>query len=1562
MVDNFTDQNFDSNVAWGGSSAWENRTASEGGPNVASVNVIRVNPEGSSGTFYLSTGISTWHTAQEWIFWYGRRQSATSATNRMRFWLYSTQQNLNSGSASGYAIEIGDGSGAQEIRLVRIQNGSVTSTVITSANGINGSLNDYGLGIRVVRNDLGEWALFTSNIPTTNGAGLAPNGNILSETSVLQGSGTDNVISPSGLGFIGPAVTVPSLTNTAGRTSEFDNIYFTPCNARTEVQFVQTALSLQEGGASGTIQVTATNTNSNNPTTANLAITAGDGSLVTINPTSIVFPASLVINESFESFITSPSPDGLVYNSITHGANNPFLGSRTAVMNGNNDNIRTTLAENPGIFSFQYRRRNNITNSVILIQYSSSTSGPWTTVGDVSATSTNYAELSYDFTGLTNIFIRILHTRSGNTGEILIDNLKLAPASQPVTVTMIDDEFCSGNGSQLTLGITSVSGSYLPTIGTNSTCQINLFDNDQELLDFFSDNFEDGDASDWFTPVAGSFAASNQDAINGGFSIRHIDQGETTTGATSTSIPVPNVNLNGSVTRWRFNINTFNTDPNNSNFWIVCITNDQADIAFQTIDGYALAVLPSASGPDYLRFYFTISDFLFTLIDTPLAQGIDFSELGVEITRSETGVWELKVDTDGGFDNLVSQGTAFDDFWNDIGHFGAYYVYNTSTKGSFSMDDISISQSACEQTLYSQMTGASNAAIWASEPVGTPAIGNPGPFTRLVIQEGHNVTFSGSNQFRTLEIQNGATVNGGSASIALRGDLINDGTLSGGTSTIRFIGTDPQAITGTGTATFHNVEANNSAGVSLDVAANIKGQLRTQSGIFYTNNQLTLTSNITETGSIGTISPGADVIGQITMQRFVPLAPQYWVYLTNPLLNQTIQDWNDDITITGFPGSDFPNYNFNSFYHYDEVQPGGRNVGWVGATNANNPMDPKRGYIVYMNATAVNIDMTGDFQKGNVTVPLSHTDNEPGTGYFNPDGWNLVGNVYPCAVDWVALRNASTSWSGGNGTYYVYDAAGSNYRAYNGVSQAGTANRFIASGQGFFVQATANDQALEFNENVKATSSAAFQRNTEESTIVRFNFTRGNMDDEMVLTLRDDATLGFDEMYDGIKWESPVANAPEIAFVTPDESKLTIQTIGNFTEDIEMPVFVKMPQTGNYTFSVSQVQNLPLGVCLTVQDLVTGEIIPLEQGQTLVINNTAAYTGNRLMIRMTAPLNANVVDASCFEANDGSIVLSSAISSWTVLAEDAFGNTHYAENGAISNLPAGDYNVMLENSEALCVAQNIGLTVGEPEIVSSEVVNTVDRCNNSANANIEIIVSNVDLFEYVITNAAGEIVAQETVADSYKLISDLSAGLYSVAISSDCYNETINVNLNDPFAIALDLSISTPTLEMQVGETVYIQAEAIASNAIEYEWSVNGFDGGDQPYLNFAVNTAGVYNIQCVASTEGCSATAFTSAIVTEVQEEEEEEVLSTEELEEGNPYATVTRMGNSIVVSFFNAANGPAKIKLYNSVGQMVMTVNANVSSKQVRTIDITGLAAGMYIVHVEQNNSNLAKQQFIK
>jgi hypothetical protein len=1124
--------------------------------------------------------------------------------------------------------------------------------------------------------------------------------------------------------------------------------------------------------------------------------------------------------------------------------------------------------------------------------------------------------------------------------------------SQNVTITITDNETCEIENA-FTFALQNQSGGYAALLGTTASTALVISDDEYYGMTLMSENFESGNANGWNLSPANSFSASTNGPISGSYSLRHVDSGQTASGVASCSFAYDGAGLQGSETTWKFNLNHFNNEPNNTDYIILCLTNINDDIANEPIDGYAITIMPFGGTQDFVRLCRTENDILYPILTTTLDWGTAQGEVGFQITRDAIGVWNLKMDLDGDFNNLVDYGSVTNTFWDHTGYFGAFYAYNTSTKGLLSIDDISIEQSSCAVTYYSQATGEDEDAIWAPQPVGTAQAITSGPFTSLVVQANHVVDISQTLKCNDLTVNANGTLNANANQVSMLGQFLNNGTFNAGTSTFRFIGNAVQSIGGTGATTFNNIELDNAAGLTANIPVSLKGQLRPIEGTFNTNNQLTLISNLQGSGSIGQIHSGADVIGQITMQRFVPQAPQHWVYLTNPILNQTIQNWNDDIVTTGFPGSDYPSYNFMSLYTYDEPVAGSKNMGWTGVTNVTDAMDPQAGYIVFMNANAATISMSGDFQKGNVNVPLDYTDVEPGTGSLNPDGWNLVGNVYPCAIDWRALHAASTSWVTGNSTYYVYNATESNYRAYNASSQGGTANRYIASGQAFFIQATDVNQSLQFQESVKSTSDAAFQRNTDESMLVRLNLTKGTMTDEVLFTIMDDATGAFDVAYDALKWDSPVTAAPELAILGSDSVKMCINTINAFDESISFPLFVEMPAAGDYTFSVSEVLNLPTGVCITIQDLETGITIPMLQGESITLNTTAPYAGYRLLISMNAPLHVNALDATCNGNEDGAIEINSAIEGWTVLAQDVFGNVHYATDGIISGLPAGDYNVTYENVDAMCIAASMGVTISQPEIISAEIQSTVDYCNSGMSGRVEMIVSNTDNFNYTLTNADGVVIASGSSEDAYLMVSNLPAGEFMVNLSANCYSESFGVNLNDINTVDVEITLSTPELNLELGQTVTIAANANSSQDVTYEWTVNGFDGGDQNFLEFVINNPGTYEIICVADNGSCSDIATSTAIV--------QSTVGIDEEVDG-PQAIITRMGNALMISFQNASASKATISLYSSTGALVMKMSGNADQGQVRTIDMTSLSTGVYTIDVQQDNKVLVRQQIFK
>ncbi|MGV3630691.1 MAG: choice-of-anchor J domain-containing protein [Bacteroidota bacterium] len=143
--------------------------------------------------------------------------------------------------------------------------------------------------------------------------------------------------------------------------------------------------------------------------------------LLSINATS-------QITEGFEGAGASA---GWTYTSVTHGTNNPRTGARCATFNATNDAIITPVIANPCDLSFWYRRSGTAPgNPVFTVQYSTNVAGPWTDIGTVSGTSgagftTTYQQFTANLNGLTNVYIRVLHTRTSGANEIYLDDFSV---------------------------------------------------------------------------------------------------------------------------------------------------------------------------------------------------------------------------------------------------------------------------------------------------------------------------------------------------------------------------------------------------------------------------------------------------------------------------------------------------------------------------------------------------------------------------------------------------------------------------------------------------------------------------------------------------------------------------------------------------------------------------------------------------------------------------------------------------------------------------------------------------------------------------------------------------------------------------------------------------------------------------------------------------------------------------------------------------------------------------------------------------------------------------------
>jgi hypothetical protein len=323
----------------------------------------------------------------------------------------------------------------------------------------------------------------------------------------------------------------------------------------------------------------------------------------------------------------------------------------------------------------------------------------------------------------------------------------------------------------------------------------------------------------------------------------------------------------------------------------------------------------------------------------------------------------------------------------------------------------------------------------------------------------------------------------------------------------------------------------------------------TVSGIL-TNNAGTsgLLINSDETGIGSLIHSSSDV--PATVERF--LSGTQWHYLTSPI---------EDAPLTLF--------NTNNFYWYDETTEdswsGGTFNGTMGWTVVSAPtLTSMQGYAYYFSPSTLSFE--GNLHTGTYSSPLLSYTNTPMADQY--DGWHLLGNPYPSAIDW---DSEGVVFSGLDQTVYFYDDLIDNYRYYNrttGGVNGGT--QYVPISQGFFVHTSITGAQLQLNNNARVHNTSDFYKQSpdpKELSLISLRTSGNGLEDETKIVVLTDASSDFDGAYDAYKMYTELSEVPFI-YSLNNESEFAINAISSITENLIIPLGFYSVNTGTYEINL----------------------------------------------------------------------------------------------------------------------------------------------------------------------------------------------------------------------------------------------------------------------------------------------------------------------------------------------------------------------------------------------------------
>lgn len=846
----------------------------------------------------------------------------------------------------------------------------------------------------------------------------------------------------------------------------------------------------------------------------------------------------------------------------------------------------------------------------------------------------------------------------------------------------------------------------------------------------------------------------------------------------------------------------------------------------------------------------------------------------------------------------------------------------------------------------------------------------------------------GTESVNNILIRNGSAIDFAfpSSTLSIAGDFVNNGQFHPLQGRVAFNGIGNRLVKGDNTPIFHGLRVDVQDTLLLLTDAHFTGSIEPRKGVFnILAHRITLLANDDYAGGIGEISSSADILGDsVAYQRWVGTGPASWRMLCSPFTDVTFEQWNDDFPTTGFPGADFaawPNAAnpWPSIRSYDETITGNNmHSGFVAIDHITETIDNGSGYFVYFAPNNTTIDLEGTFGRGSTQWELSHTDSEDDP---YQDGWNLLGNPYPSAIDW----NSALGWQKNNiaTALYAYDASNGQYSSYINGIQLGNLDGTIGSMQAFWVKAEGPNATVAINERAKVNTAGVFFKststNTQGTVRVRLETNSPNVWDETVFGFNLYASTGFDPELDAYKFFSNNSNLPAIATIadTTMTRPMGISMLPTPQEDLIIDLHLRKGSYNSFTLINTEVDAFEDDLCFVLEDLELGTLNSFNEGDTYSFEPGEMDLRDRFKIRVSAPLDVTVFDESCPDADDGKLIAQGfGEAPWNFTWFDEMGQvirstTESTVADVLDDATPGMYEIYVENSSEHCNNMvSIVQVKAAPEMEIAAEHAQAATCNTDANGALELLVEEAYNWTFTLNGSEPDQVYTVNNVTADTLVTGLTAGVYHITATNDCGSE-INagyINLNDPNTVTAAVSAFAPYVLLSNGGLASF-INTSSSNAQEFTWNfgdgseeVNGFEP------QHAYTTPGTYQVTMTAQGAQCSDTAELTITVSGADAADPNLMSGLADLDdngvsfEAENNLKVTVLPERLRITSEEQVNEPVSVVIFNLAGQQVIAQDFGNLEVGNTEMDISSLRQGLYTYGIQTSSRLLESGEFAK
>lgn len=397
-------------------------------------------------------------------------------------------------------------------------------------------------------------------------------------------------------------------------------------------------------------------------------------------------------------------------------------------------------------------------------------------------------------------------------------------------------------------------------------------------------------------------------------------------------------------------------------------------------------------------------------------------------------------------------------------------------------------------------------------------------------------------------------------------------------------------------------------------------------------NDLTVNS-----GAILTLSSASSIIvsdqstGNISYSRTLTTN---WHLLSSPVGSQDINTFTVTDVATNAIGTSGSNYGIAPYDNNGSA--------WVyfttGTIGAAGNFTAGKGYSA-LRTSAGDVTFTGTMPTSDVSIAITD-------GSANE--WNLIGNPYPSYIPANSNADATNNFitintADLNASYQaVYFWNGTSYVTVNHASDS----RFIAPGQGFFVNSIASGSTVDFTEAMQSHQSTDVYSKTKTSSWAKIvvNMSDENTNKSTEIKYIPGTTTGLNPGYDAGLFSGASNSFSIYSHLVAESSGIdfSLQALPN--DDFEntiIPIGFNASSGKELTFSINH-DNLPNDIMVFLEDKIENTIIRLDEVNSnykITLNSDNNGIG-RFYLRTSTTDLSKTLNVEDFNLNNVSIYLS----------------------------------------------------------------------------------------------------------------------------------------------------------------------------------------------------------------------------------------------------------------------------------------------------------------------------------